>query len=294
MRAILLCGGSGSRLYPTTKVVNKQLLPIYDKPMVYYPLSILLLAGIREILIISTEEDISSYKNLFEDGSQLGIHFEYVVQPRPEGIAQAFLLAEDFLEGDDACLILGDNIFHGQNMAELLMSSVEAVKTTGKAQVFGYHVEDPERFGVADFDPQGNVIKLEEKPTNPTSNYAVVGLYFYPGNVVEVAKKVKPSARGELEITSVNQAYLKTNQLKLNVLDKQVTWLDTGTHETLLEASNFIKATEQTENKKIACIEEIAYEKGYIDQQQLTDLVNNMGNNNYSKYLASKARGASH
>ncbi len=286
MKAILLCGGSGSRLYPTTQVVNKHLQPIYDKPMVYYPLSALMLAGIRDFLLISTEEDIPKFRSLFGDGSQLGLNFEYAVQKKPEGIAQAFLLAEDFLEGDDVCLILGDNIFYGEGVSELFQDSVKAVKKTGKAEVFGYYVEDPERFGVADFDQQGNVIKLEEKPTNPTSNYAVVGLYFYPSNVVEVAKKVKPSARGELEITSVNQAYLESNQLKLNVLDEAVTWLDTGTHETLLEASNFIKETEANQNKKIACIEEIAFEKGYIDKQQLSNLANKMGNNDYSKYLA--------
>ncbi len=291
MKAILLAGGSGSRLHPITQVVNKQLMPIYDKPMVYYPLSVLMLSGIRDILIISTEQDLPKFEWLFGDGSDLGLSIEYVVQKRPEGIAQAFLLAEEFLAGEDACLILGDNIFYGHGISELLTSSVEDVKATRKATVFGYYVRDPERYGVAEFDEFGQVSKIEEKPDNPSSNFAVVGLYFYPGNVVEIAKEVIPSPRGELEISSVNQAYLDKQQLQLKIIGRGVAWLDTGTHESLLEAANFIQTIEKRQGLKVACLEEIAFDKGYIDKQQLLKLAEKMGSSPYGDYLTQRARG---
>ena len=285
MKGIILAGGSGTRLYPITKGVSKQLVPIYDKPMIYYPLSVLMLAGIREILIISTPKDLARFEELLGDGSDLGLKFSYKVQPSPDGLAQAFLLAEDFLNGDDACLVLGDNIFYGHGLTSLLAHSVKTAKEDKKATVFGYYVNDPERYGVAEFDENENVISIEEKPKHPKSNYAVVGLYFYPNDVVKKAKTIKPSARGELEITDLNKLYLQENRLKVELMGRGYAWLDTGTHESLLEASQFIQTIEKRQGLKVACIEEISYEMGYIDKNQVLKLAEPLKKNQYGLYL---------
>ncbi|WP_304542738.1 glucose-1-phosphate thymidylyltransferase RfbA [Sulfurimonas microaerophilic] len=289
MKGIILAGGSGTRLYPITRGVSKQLTPIYDKPMIYYPLSVLMLAGIKEVLIISTPEDQQSFKNLLGDGSDIGMKFEYVVQPSPDGLAQAFILGEEFLDGDDACLVLGDNIFYGHGLTELLAQSVKNVKNESKATVFGYYVNDPERYGVAEFDKNGNVISIEEKPKEPKSNYAVVGLYFYPNDVVKKAKEVKPSHRGELEITTLNQMYLDEERLRVKTMGRGYAWLDTGTHESLLEASSFIQTIENRQSLKVACIEEIAYEMGYISKEELLELAEPLKKNQYGQYLIKRA-----
>ena len=289
MKGIILAGGSGTRLYPITKGVSKQLVPIYDKPMIYYPLSVLMLAGIKEILIISTPHDLPRFEELLGDGSDLGINFSYVVQPSPDGLAQAFILGEEFLDGDDACLVLGDNIFYGHGLTKLLAQSVKNVKEENKATVFGYFVKDPERYGVAEFDNNGNVISIEEKPENPKSNYAVVGLYFYPKDVVAKAKNVKPSYRGELEITTLNQDYLNEQRLKVELMGRGYAWLDTGTHESLLEASQFIQTIENRQSLKVACIEEIAYEMGYISKEKLLELAKPLSKNQYGQYLIARA-----
>ena len=289
MKGIILAGGSGTRLYPITKGISKQLAPIYDKPMIYYPLSVLMLAGIREVLIISTPEDLPRFERLLGDGSELGMRFSYVVQPSPDGLAQAFLLGEEFLDGDDACLVLGDNIFYGHGFKEMLARSVRNAQKDRLATVFGYYVNDPERYGVVEFDKEGMVVSLEEKPENPKSNYAVVGLYFYPGDVVEKAKQVKPSERGELEITSLNQFYLEEGRLKVKLMGRGYAWLDTGTHESFLEASNFIQTIENRQGLKVACIEEIAYEMGYIDRDRLIELAQPLKKNQYGQYLLKRA-----
>ena len=285
MKGIILAGGSGTRLYPLTKSVSKQMMAIYDKPMIYYPLSVLLLAGINEILIISTPHDLPNFRNLLGDGSDLGIRLEYAEQPSPDGLAQAFIIGEEFIGSDDACLILGDNIFYGHGLTELLRTAVKNVEVDQKATVFGYYVQDPERYGVAEFDKSGNVISIEEKPAAPKSNYAVVGLYFYPNSVVEVAKKIKPSPRGELEITTVNQEYLFDKNLKVELMGRGYAWLDTGTHESLLEASNFIQTIEKRQGLKVACLEEIAFEMGYISKEKLIQLATPLHKNEYGQYL---------
>jgi glucose-1-phosphate thymidylyltransferase len=290
MKGIILAGGSGTRLYPITKGVSKQLVPIYDKPMIYYPLSVLMLAGIKEILIITTPQDQQSFMNLLGDGSDLGMQFSYVVQPSPDGLAQAFLLGEEFLNGDDACLVLGDNIFYGHGLTELLAKSIKNAKEENKATVFGYYVSDPERYGVAEFDANRNVISIEEKPKKPKSNYAVVGLYFYPKDVVQKAKEVKPSDRGELEITTLNQAYLHENRLRVKLMGRGYAWLDTGTHESLLEASQFIQTIENRQSLKVACLEEIAYEMGYITKEKLLELAEPLKKNQYGQYLMRRAQ----
>lgn len=290
MKGIILAGGSGTRLYPITKGVSKQLVPIYDKPMIYYPLSILMLAGIKEILIISTEQDLPRFKDLLGDGSDLGINFSYIVQPSPDGLAQAFILGEEFLSGDDVCLILGDNIFYGHGMNHLLANSIKHVKEENKATVFGYRVQDPERYGVAEFDKEGNVTSIEEKPNEPKSNYAVVGLYFYPNDVVKKAKNVKPSARGELEITTLNQDYLNECRLKVELMGRGYAWLDTGTHESMLDASMFIQTIEKRQGLKVACIEEIAYEMGYITKEKLIELAEPLKKNQYGQYMIKRAK----
>lgn len=285
MKGIILAGGSGTRLHPLTISVSKQLMPIYDKPMVYYPLSILMLAGIKEILVISTPHDLPGFKLLLGDGSQLGIKIEYAEQPSPDGLAQAFLIGEEFIGDDDVCLVLGDNIFYGAHLMEVLKNSVKQTSEEKKGVVFGYYVEDPERYGVAEIDKEGNVLSLEEKPSIPKSNYAVVGLYFYPNSVVEMAKQIKPSARGELEITSINQIYLDQKELKLQKLGRGYAWLDTGTHESLAEATEFVKAVEKRTSLKIACIEEVAYRMGFIDKAQLLKLGKPLAKSSYGKYI---------
>lgn len=289
MKGIILAGGSGTRLYPITKGVSKQLVPIYDKPMIYYPLSVLMLAGITEVLIISTPTDLPRFEELLGDGSDIGMQFEYVVQPSPDGLAQAFILGEAFIGDDDVCLVLGDNIFHGHGLTQLLAQSVKNVQEENKATVFGYYVSDPERYGVAAFDEEGNVTSIEEKPKNPQSNYAVVGLYFYPNSVVEIAKNVKPSDRGELEITTVNQTYLEQGALKVELMGRGYAWLDTGTHESLLEASQFIQTIENRQSLKVACLEEIAYEMGYISKEKLLELAEPLSKNGYGQYLINRA-----
>lgn len=285
MKGIVLAGGSGTRLYPITKGISKQLLPIYDKPMIYYPLSTLMLAGIRDILIISTPHDTPLFEYLLGDGSQWGIKLSYVVQPSPDGLAQAFILGEDFIGNDDVCLVLGDNIFYGYSFSALLKEARETVENEGKARIFGYYVNDPERYGVAEFNPDGKVISIEEKPKNPKSNYAVIGLYFYPNSVVEIAKNIKPSPRGELEITTVNQTYLDREKLMLSLMGRGFAWLDTGTHHSLLQASNFIETIESRQGLKVSCLEEIAWNKGWINDKQLEEQALSLIKNQYGEYL---------
>ena len=285
MKGIILAGGSGTRLYPITKGVSKQLLPIYDKPMIYYPLSVLMLAGIREVLVISTPQDLPGFQRLLGDGSGFGINLSYAEQPSPDGLAQAFIIGKDFIGNDDVCLVLGDNIFYGQSFSQMLAQAVHNVEKEHKATVFGYYVKDPERYGVAEFDTAGNVLSIEEKPAQPKSNYAVVGLYFYPNKVVKVAGEIKPSARGELEITSVNQKFLKDGELKVQLLGRGFAWLDTGTHDSLSEASNFVETLEKRQGLKISCLEEIAYRKGWISADKLRELAQPMIKNQYGQYL---------
>ena len=285
MKGIILAGGSGTRLHPLTLAVSKQLLPIYDKPMIYYPLSVLMLAGIKEVLIISTPHDLPNFKHLLGDGSQLGMKLEYIEQPSPDGLAQAFILGDKFIGDDDVSLVLGDNIFFGSGLQKLLFDAKETVKNDQKAVVFGNYVNDPERYGVAEFDYDNNVLSIEEKPIEPKSNFAVVGLYFYPNSVIKIAKNVKPSHRGELEITSINQDYLAQEKLKMQLLSRGFAWLDTGTHEALTEATEFVKAVEKRTGLKIACIEEIAYEKGWISKERLEETANSMKKNDYGQYL---------
>jgi len=287
MKGIVLAGGSGTRLYPITKGVSKQLLPIYDKPMVYYPVSVLMLAGIRDILIISTPQDLPGFQRLLGDGSDYGVRFEYAEQPSPDGLAQAFIIGEKFIGNDCACLVLGDNIFYGQSFTNMLQEAVADAKENGNATVFGYYVNDPQRYGVAEFDKNGKVLSIEEKPQNPRSNYAVVGLYFYPNRVVEVAKKIKPSARGELEITTVNQEFLKEGALKVQLLGRGFAWLDTGTHDSLSEASSFVEVIEKRQGLKVACLEEIAYNKGWISRERMMEVAGPMSKNQYGQYLIS-------
>lgn len=290
MKGIVLAGGSGTRLYPITKGVSKQLLPIYDKPMVYYPISVLMLAGIRDILIISTPEDMPGFKRLLGSGEDYGVNFSYEVQPSPDGLAQAFIIGKKFIGNDSVCLVLGDNIFYGSNFTKMLSGAVEQT-AKGKATVFGYYVNDPERYGVAEFDKSGNVLSIEEKPKNPKSNYAVVGLYFYPNSVVDIAEHVKPSARGELEITSVNQAYLDKGSLKVRLLGRGFAWLDTGTHDSLSQATNFVQVLEQRQGLKIACLEGIAFSNGWISADELKKIAKPMIKNDYGKYLMDLANG---
>ena len=290
MKGIVLAGGSGTRLYPITKGVSKQMLPIYDKPMIYYPISVLMLAGIRDILIISTPQDLPGFRRLLGDGTDYGVRFEYAEQPSPDGLAQAFIIGADFIGDDDVCLVLGDNIFYGQSFSSMLKEAIENVKRS-KATVFGYYVNDPERYGVAAFDNDGNVLSIEEKPEKPQSNYAVVGLYFYPNRVVDIARSIKPSARGELEITTVNQRFLEENSLKVMLLGRGFAWLDTGTHESLSEASTFVEVIERRQGLKIACMEEIAYRNGWIDAKMLKLLAQPMIKNPYGQYLLKLAEG---
>ncbi|MCH7574899.1 MAG: glucose-1-phosphate thymidylyltransferase RfbA [Candidatus Marinimicrobia bacterium] len=293
MKGIILAGGSGTRLFPNTKVVSKQLLPIYDKPMIYYPLSTLMLARLRDILIISTPEDTPQFERLLGDGSQLGINLQYAVQPTPDGLAQAFLIGESFIKDDDVCLILGDNIFYGHGLVDLLSSSVQGVSQDAGAAVFGYNVSDPSRYGVVEFDSQMKAVSIVEKPARPKSNYAVVGLYFYDNGVVDIAKGIQPSARGELEITSVNQSYLRAGTLKVQVMGRGYAWLDTGTPGTMLEASNFIRTIEERQALKVACIEEIAYNNGYIDAEKVALLATDYKGNPYGEYLLKVIAGES-
>ena len=289
MKGIILAGGSGTRLYPLTKGVSKQLMPIYDKPMIYYPLSVLMLSGIKEVLIISTPEDLPRFEQLLGDGSDIGMKFEYIVQPSPDGLAQAFILGKDFISDDDACLILGDNIYYGHGISKMLANAVKNAKDKDMATVFGYHVHDPERYGVVDFDTTGKALSIEEKPDNPKSNYAVTGLYFYPNDVVKKAAEVIPSDRGELEITTVNQMYLSEDRLTVELMGRGYAWLDTGTHESLLEASTFIETIERRQGLKVACIEEIAFEEGYISKEQLIELAQPLAKNQYGQYLLRRA-----
>lgn len=285
MKGIVLAGGSGTRLYPITKGISKQLMPIYDKPMVYYPISVLMLAGIRDILIISTPHDLPGFKRLLGDGSDYGVHFEYAEQPSPDGLAQAFLIGEEFIGDDSACLVLGDNVFHGAGLSKMLREAVRAAEEDQKATVFGYWVDDPERYGVAEFDDEGNCLSIEEKPSNHKSNYAVVGLYFYPNKVVDVAKGVRPSKRGELEITTVNQEFLNAGELKVQTLERGFAWLDTGTHDSLAEASIFVEVMEKRQGLKIACLEGIAYRNGWISEEKMIELAQPMIKNQYGQYL---------
>jgi glucose-1-phosphate thymidylyltransferase len=291
MKGIILAGGSGTRLYPITKGTSKQLLAIYDKPMIYYPMSVLMLAGIREILIISTPYDLPSFKKLFGDGSDLGLHLSYAEQPSPDGLAQAFIIGEEFIGTDSVCLVLGDNIFYGQGFTQLLKSSVETVEKEKKATVFGYYVQDPQRYGVVEFTKEGDAVSIEEKPEVPKSNFAVVGLYFYPNSVIKIAKNIKPSHRGELEITTVNQEYLTNGELKVELMGRGFAWLDTGTHESMLEASNFIHTIEKRQGLKVACLEEIAYDMGFINSEKLHELAQNLRKNEYGDYLFRKIKG---
>ena len=290
MKGIVLAGGSGTRLYPITKGISKQLIPIFDKPMIYYPVSVLMLAGIRDILIISTPHDLPGFKRLLGDGKDYGVRFEYAEQPSPDGLAQAFIIGEKFIGEDSACLVLGDNIFYGAGFSSMLKKSVELAEEENMASVFGYYVNDPERYGVAEFDADGNCLSIEEKPERPKSNYAVVGLYFYPNSVVEIAKNIKPSARGELEITTVNQEYLKRNALKVQTLQRGFAWLDTGTHDSLSEASTFIEVIEKRQGLKVACLEEIAYKKGWITKDELIAIAHPMIKNDYGQYLVNLAK----
>jgi glucose-1-phosphate thymidylyltransferase len=285
VKGVILAGGSGTRLYPITRGVSKQLVPIFDKPMIYYPLSVLMLAGITEVLIISTPDDLPNFEKLLGDGSDIGMKFSYMVQPSPDGLAQAFILGEEFIENDDVCLVLGDNIFYGHGLTDLLAKSVKNAQAENKATVFGYYVKDPERYGVAEFNDNGDVTSIEEKPSEPKSNYAVIGLYFYPNDVIQKAKDVKPSHRGELEITTLNQDYLNESRLKVELMGRGYAWLDTGTHESLLEASTFIQTIENRQGLKVACLEEIAYEMGYISKEKLLELAQPLKKNQYGQYL---------
>ncbi|CAA0193067.1 glucose-1-phosphate thymidylyltransferase RfbA [Tenacibaculum maritimum] len=290
MKGIILAGGSGTRLYPITKGVSKQLLPVYDKPMIYYPLSVLMLAGIKDILIISTPEDLPNFKKLLGTGEELGVHLFYKEQPSPDGLAQAFIIGKEFIGKDDVCLILGDNIFYGHGLTKMLQKAKENVEVEDKATVFGYYVNDPERYGVAEFDESGNVISIEEKPKEPKSSYAVVGLYFYPNSVINIAENVTPSDRGELEITTVNQEYLKRNSLKVELMGRGYAWLDTGTHDSLMEAGQFIETIEKRQGLKVACLEEVAYYMGYIDKERLVKLAKPLMKNAYGQYLLNLAK----